>query len=140
MASVEQFLTGRLKLRVNAVKSAVDQPAHRKFLGFSFTIGPVPKRRIAPPALDRFKERVRDLTRRDCGNSLDTITKDLARYLMRLRHEFAPTIVWIEHDMQLVRDLADRVFVLHYGKRLTEGVPHDVLADPRVIEAYVGMA
>lgn len=64
--------------------------------------------------------------------------EDLARYLIRLRHEFTPTIVWIEHDMQLVRDLADRVFVLHYGKLLTEGTPQDVLADPRVIEAYVG--
>jgi branched-chain amino acid transport system ATP-binding protein len=64
--------------------------------------------------------------------------EDLARYLMRARHEFAPTMVWIEHDMQLVRDLADRVFVLHYGRRLAEGSPQDVLSDPGVIEAYVG--
>ncbi len=64
--------------------------------------------------------------------------EDLARYLMRARHEFAPTIVWIEHDMQLVRDLADRVFVLHYGKMLAEGSPQQVLSDPGVIEAYVG--
>ena len=49
--------------------------------------------------------------------------EDLARYLMRLRHEFAPTMLWIEHDMQLVRDLADRVFVLHYGKMLARGRP-----------------
>jgi RNA-directed DNA polymerase len=88
MASVEHFLTGRLKLRVNAAKSAVDQPEHRKFLGFSFTIGPVPRRRIAPAALDRFKGRVGDLTRRNCGNSLDTITKNLARYLIGWRGYF----------------------------------------------------
>ena len=44
--------------------------------------------------------------------------EDLARYLLRARHEFAPTMIWIEHDMQLVRDLADRVFVLHYGSEL----------------------
>jgi branched-chain amino acid transport system ATP-binding protein len=66
--------------------------------------------------------------------------EDLARFLLRMRHEFAPTIVWIEHDMQLVRDLADKVFVLHYGKTLASGATQDVLADPRVIEAYIGIA
>lgn len=64
--------------------------------------------------------------------------EDLARYLLRVRHEFAPTIVWIEHDMQLVRDLADRVFVLHYGKELATGSPDEVLTNPKVIEAYIG--
>jgi branched-chain amino acid transport system ATP-binding protein len=64
--------------------------------------------------------------------------EDLARYLLRMRYEFAPTIVWIEHDMQLVRDLADQVFVLHYGKTLAAGSTHEVLSDPRVIEAYIG--
>jgi len=64
--------------------------------------------------------------------------EDLARYLLRARHEFSPTIVWIEHDMQLVRDLADKVLVLHYGKELASGVPDQVLSDPKVIEAYIG--
>ena len=66
--------------------------------------------------------------------------EDLARFLLRARHEFAPTIVWIEHDMQLVRDLADKVCVLHYGKTLASGATQDVLANPRVIEAYIGSA
>lgn len=66
--------------------------------------------------------------------------EDLARFLMRMRHEFAPTMVWIEHDMQLVRDLADRVHVLHYGKTLAVGSTQEVLANPRVIEAYIGSA
>ena len=65
--------------------------------------------------------------------------EDLARYLLRIRHEFAPTMVWIEHDMQLVRDLADRALVLHYGKQLALGTPQQVLADPRVVEAYIGV-
>jgi branched-chain amino acid transport system ATP-binding protein len=64
--------------------------------------------------------------------------EDLARYLLRVRHEFSPTVVWIEHDMQLVRDLADKVLVLHYGKELAFGLPDEVLADPQVIEAYIG--
>lgn len=67
----------RLKLRVNAAKSAVDQPSRRKFLGFSFTTGKAPaRRRIAPQAhrtalpFDGFKERVRERTRRAGGISL----------------------------------------------------------------------
>ena len=64
--------------------------------------------------------------------------EDLARYLLRARHEFSPTMIWIEHDMQLVRDLADKVLVLHYGKELAFGSPDQVLSDPEVIEAYIG--
>jgi branched-chain amino acid transport system ATP-binding protein len=64
--------------------------------------------------------------------------EDLARYILRIRHQNAPTIIWIEHDMQLVRDLADRVFVLHYGKELASGAPEEVLKHPKVVEAYLG--
>ncbi len=64
--------------------------------------------------------------------------ENLARFLMRGRHEFGPTIVWIEHDMQLVRDLADKVFVMHYGKELAYGSPEEVLSNSQVIEAYIG--
>ncbi len=64
--------------------------------------------------------------------------EDLARYLLRMRHEFTPTIIWIEHDMQLVRDLADYVYVLHYGKELAFGSPQEVMSDRRVVEAYIG--
>ena len=63
MASVSRFLEKRLKLKVNRGKSAVARPGERKFLGFSFTFGNQPKRRIAPQALERFKLRVRELTR-----------------------------------------------------------------------------
>ena len=55
-----------------------------------------------------------------------------------MRHEFKPTIIWIEHDMQLVRDLADRALVLHYGRQLAIDPPRDVPTDPRVVEAYIG--
>jgi RNA-directed DNA polymerase len=62
MESVECLLAQRLKLHINKAKSAVAPPQQRKFLGFSFTRGAAVKRRIAPRAVARFKERVRMLT------------------------------------------------------------------------------
>lgn len=81
MASITRFITRKLKLKVNEQKSAVARPWERKFLGFSFTNAGVPKRRIAPKAVDRFKERVRELTRRTRGVSTERMAADLARYL-----------------------------------------------------------
>ena len=68
MESVTQFITQKLKLKVNEAKSAVARPQERKFLGFSFTAGPEVRRVIAPKALDRFKRRVREVTRRAKGS------------------------------------------------------------------------
>jgi RNA-directed DNA polymerase len=70
MASVSAFIRTKLKLKVNDAKSAVDEPRRRKFLGFSFTSGDTPKRRIAPKAVGRFKERIRGITRRTRGVSM----------------------------------------------------------------------
>ena len=81
MQSVTSFLRQRLQLRVNESKSAVARPQERKFLGFSFTSGIKPKRRIAPKALLRCKQRVRELTRRTRGVSVEQMTKELASYL-----------------------------------------------------------
>jgi RNA-directed DNA polymerase len=88
MESIEQFLAKRLKLRVNKAKSAVAKPSVRKFLGFSFTGGNKPRRRIAPQAIDRFKARVRELTRRTCGKSLSQVAKELSCYLIGWRGYF----------------------------------------------------
>src|SRR6202051_3774094 len=81
MASIEQFLAKRLKLRVNKAKSAVAKPSVRKFLGFSFTGGEHPRRRIAPQAIARLKAKVRKLTRRTRGASPEQIVKELVSYL-----------------------------------------------------------
>lgn len=81
MESLARFITTKLKLKVNAQKSAVARPWERKFLGFSFTNEEAPRRRIAPKAVDRFKERVRELTRRTRGISMGRMAEDLSRYL-----------------------------------------------------------
>ena len=81
MASITRFLTERLKLKVNQEKSAVARPWERKFLGFSFTNRKEPKRRIAPKAVARFKERVRELTYRTRGVSIERMAGELTRYL-----------------------------------------------------------
>jgi RNA-directed DNA polymerase len=88
MAGIEKFLEKRLKLKVNKAKSAVARPSVRKFLGFSFTGGPQPRRRIAPQAIARFKARVRWLTRRTGGESLAQTIKELSTYLIGWRGYF----------------------------------------------------
>ena len=111
MASVTDFLARRLKLTVNAAKSAVDRPRARAFLGFSFTGGRTPKRRISPKALARFKMRVRDLTRRRKRVSLAHLVAELSRYLVGWRGYFGfcetPTVLrsldqWIRRRLRAV--------------------------------------
>ena len=81
MESITGFITRRLKLKVNQTKSAVAQPWQRKFLGFSFTNEPAPRRRIAPKARERFKERIREITTRTRGISLGKMVGEVATYL-----------------------------------------------------------
>src|SRR6516164_1928373 len=81
MKSLVRFIATRLKLKVNEAKSAVARPGERKFLGFSFSNNKEPKRRIAPKALLRCKEKIRELTRRTRGISMEQMTKELAAYL-----------------------------------------------------------
>ena len=88
MESVTQFITQKLKLKVNEAKSAVARPQERKFLGFSFSAGPEVKRVIAPKALDRFKRRVREITRRAKGVSMKTTIEELAPYMRGWRGYF----------------------------------------------------
>jgi branched-chain amino acid transport system ATP-binding protein len=63
---------------------------------------------------------------------------DLARFILRIKHELRLPMIWIEHDMQMVADLADRIHVLDYGRTLASGDPKSVLSNETVINAYLG--
>ena len=111
MKGLTRFITTKLKLKVNEQKSAVAQPWERKFLGFSFTGGGEPKRRIAPKAILRFKERVRELTSRTRGVSIERMAEELARYLKGWIGYFGkcqtPSVLrrleeWIRHRLRSV--------------------------------------
>jgi branched-chain amino acid transport system ATP-binding protein len=66
--------------------------------------------------------------------------EDLARFILRIKHDLGIAMIWIEHDMQMVADLADRLHVLNYGSTLASGTPGDVLRNPEVVAAYLGRA
>lgn len=88
MESITRYLTTKLKLKVNQAKSAVARPKDRKFLGFSFTNGREARRRIAPKAILRFKERIRELTCRTRGISIEQRAQELSAYLRGWRGYF----------------------------------------------------
>jgi len=64
--------------------------------------------------------------------------EDLARLILRIKDELGLAMIWIEHDMQMVADLADRLHVLDYGRTLGVGSAAEVLNNPAVIAAYIG--
>jgi RNA-directed DNA polymerase len=88
MEGVKGFLTRKLRLKVNESKSAVARPKDRKFLGFSFTSGEAIKRRIAPKAILRFKERIREMTRRTRGIDIERMVGELRSYMIGWRGYF----------------------------------------------------
>jgi RNA-directed DNA polymerase len=107
-------LFGKLKLRVNETKSKVTRATASKFLGFSFWVaaGRTIRRRVAPQAIERMKERVRELTRRSAGRSLAQMCKPLGTYLtgwkayFRLAETpgmFADLDGWVRHRLRAVQ-------------------------------------
>ena len=67
-------------------------------------------------------------------------TLELTQFIGRIRDEFGLTIFMIEHHMDLVMEISDRIYVLDFGKPIAEGVPEEIRNNPRVIEAYLGGA
>ncbi|ANS75065.1 group II intron reverse transcriptase/maturase [Paenibacillus yonginensis] len=82
MESVTRFVEGKLKLKVNREKSAVDRPWNRKFLGFSFLRDKKATICLAPQTISRFKEKVRELTSRTRSMSMENRIMQLNRYLI----------------------------------------------------------
>ena len=66
--------------------------------------------------------------------------QDMSRFVLDVNEEFGTTIVLIEHDMGVVMDISDRVVVLDYGKKIGDGTPDEIRANPDVISAYLGTA
>ncbi|RME38860.1 MAG: ABC transporter ATP-binding protein [Deltaproteobacteria bacterium] len=64
--------------------------------------------------------------------------EDMARYIIDLNEEWGMTVVMIEHDMGVVMDISHRVMVLDFGRKIAEGLPDEVMANPRVRTAYLG--
>jgi RNA-directed DNA polymerase len=97
MESIKRFIEKKLKLKVNDSKSAVGRPAERKFLGFSFFWRSGPRRRLAPKAIQRFKVRIREITKRTRGTNMERILAELSSYLKGWRAYFrfceTPTVL-----------------------------------------------
>ena len=137
MTNSTRFLTRRLQLKVNEAKSAVAQPGERKFLGFSFSYDKEPKRRIAPKALLRCKQKIRELTRRTRGISLEQMTKELAAYLKGWKSYFGycqtPALLqrldkWIRHRLRSMIWKQWKRGSTRYGKLRQLGVGKDLAA------------
>ena len=65
--------------------------------------------------------------------------RDMCRFILKVNDELGTTMVLIEHDMGVVMDISDRVVVLDYGKVIGDGTPDEIMANQKVIDAYLGV-
>jgi RNA-directed DNA polymerase len=136
MRSITRFISNRLKLKVNEQKSAVARPVERKFLGFSISKGGK-KRHIAPKSLLRFKQKVRGLTSRTKGISIEQVAKVLASYLRGWSGYFGfcetPSVLqrldeWLRHRLRVIIWKQWKRGTTRYKKLRDLGVGKDLAA------------
>ena len=134
MTSLRRLISSRLRLRVNENKSAVAKPYQRKFLGFSFTSHKKPKRRIAPQAIRRFKERIRKLTSRMRGRKLNAVISELNSYLSGWKGYFGfcetPSVLqeldgWIRRRLRCYLWKQWKTIARRRSELLRLGAPHN---------------
>ncbi|MSP51326.1 MAG: ABC transporter ATP-binding protein [Alphaproteobacteria bacterium] len=161
MTTLDNIMTGRhLKMRTNFLDHALywgraerEEIAHREtveriidFLEIE-AIRKVPVGRL-PYGLQKRVELARALAAEPTLLLLDEPMagmnseekEDMCRYILDVNDEFGTTMALIEHDMGVVMDISDRVVVLDYGRKIADGPPDRVRADPAVIAAYLGVA
>jgi RNA-directed DNA polymerase len=133
MKSICRFVTARLRLKVNQLKSAVARSGDRKFLGFTISNDREPIRLISPKALKQFKDRVRELTSRTRGVSLQQMIRPLAEYLIGWRAYFGfcqtPLVLhnleaWIRRRLRMVVWRQWKNGRNRYAQLRRLGVPH----------------
>src|SRR5215813_4573238 len=133
MASACRFLTTRLQLKVNESKSAVARSGERKFLGFTISNDAEPTRQIAAKALQKFQDRIRELTSRTLGVSVPQLITPLARYLIGWRSYFGfcqtPIVVrnldaWIRRRLRMYICRQWKNGRTRYAQLRRLGVPH----------------
>jgi len=159
MSVLDNLMTGRnLKMRTNLLQQAIrfgaaerEETAHRvvveKIIDFldiqpyrKTPVGRLPyglQKRVDLGRALAMEPQVLLLDEPMAGMNVEE-KQDMSRFILDVNDEFGTTIVLIEHDMSVVMDISDRVVVLDYGRKIGDGKPEDVRADPEVIKAYLG--
>ena len=161
MSVLDNIMTGRnLKMRTNLFQQAIrlgaaerEETAHREFVEriIDFLeiqawrktpVGRLPyglQKRVDLGRALAMEPQVLLLDEPMAGMNIEE-KQDMSRFILDVSDEYGTTIVLNEHDMGVVMDISDRVVVLDYGRKIGDGTPDEVRANPEVIAAYLGTA